>query len=77
MAQVALNVPDDKEQRFLNAFATVFGLDQAKTGQTKRQFMKSKIRDYMKEILYRAEAAEAQRVANQTLQADVDAIDIT
>lgn len=76
MAQVTLNIPDDREQRFLNAFATVFGWHN-ELGVTRRQFMKTKIRDYMKEILYRAEVAEAQRVANKTLQDDVDGIDIT
>ena len=76
MAQITINVPDDKEQRFLNAFATVFGWVQEKDG-TRKQFMKSKIKDYMKEILYRAEIAEAQKIASQTLQADIDTIDVT
>lgn len=76
MAQITLNVPDDKEQRFLNAFATVFGWVQERDG-TRKQFMKSKIKDYMKEILYRAEIAEAQKTTSQTLQADIDAIDVT
>ncbi len=77
MAQVTFNVPDDKEQRFLNAFATVFGWDATVSGMTKRQFMKTKIREYMREILFRAESAEAQRIAAATLQADVDGIDIS
>lgn len=76
MAQITINVPDDKEQRFLNAFATVFGWMQEKDG-TRKQFMKSKIKDYMREILARAEAAEAQRVAVAAVQADVDSIEIT
>jgi len=77
MAQVALTIPDDKEQRFLNAFADVYAWDQATTGMTKRQFMKRKIRDYMREVLYRAEVAEAQRTTAAALQADIDGIDIT
>lgn len=77
MAQITLNVPDEKEQRFLNAFATVFAWDANKTGMTKRQFMKSRLREYMREILFRAESAEAQRIAVAALQADVDGIDIS
>lgn len=76
MAQVTINIPDDKEQRFLNAFAVVFGWDDEETGLTKRQFMKAKIREHMRDILFRAEAAEAQRVAMAALQADVDGIAI-
>lgn len=75
MAQITLNIPDDKEQRFLNAFATVFSWDQG-GGITKRQFMKARIREYMREILFRAESAEAQRVAVAALQAVVDGISI-
>lgn len=75
MAQITINVPDDKEQRFLSAFATVFGWKQD-NGTTKRQFMKGRIREYMREILIRADAAEAQRIAVAALQADVDSITI-
>lgn len=75
MAQITINVPDDKEQRFLNAFATVFGWHN-ELGITKRQFLKLKVKDYMKEILYRAEIAEAHKNAAQSLQNDVDSIDI-
>lgn len=75
MAQITINVPDDKEQRFLNAFATVFGWVQERDG-TRKQFMKQRVREYMREILFRAESAEAQRVAVAALQADVDGIAI-
>lgn len=75
MAQITLNVPDDKEQRFLNAFATVFGWHN-ELGITKKQFLKLKIKDYMKEILYRAEIAEVHKTTSQSLQNDVDSIDI-
>jgi hypothetical protein len=76
MAQITLNVPDDKEQRFLNAFATVFGWH-SDLGITKRQFMKTKIKDYIKEILYRAEIAEVHKTAAQALQNDVDTIEVS
>lgn len=75
MAQITLTVPDDKEQRFLNAFATVYNWDQAVDG-TKRQFIKKKVKDYMREVLYRAEIATAQATASATLQADIDGITV-
>lgn len=75
MAQITLNIPDGKEQRFLNAFATIFGWSND-LGITRRQFMKLKLRDYMKEILFRAESSEAVRQAQQTLQTDIDSITV-
>jgi len=76
MAQITLTVPDDKEQRFLNAFATTFGW-YSELGITKKQFLKLKLKDYMKEILVRAELADSYKTAAKTLQTDVDSIDIT
>lgn len=76
MAQITLNVADDKEQRFINAFASAFAWH-SDLGVTKRQFMKSKLRDYMKEIVFRVEVSEVNRTAVQTLQTDIDAIDVT
>lgn len=76
MAQITLNVADDKEQRFINAFASVFAWH-SDLGVTKKQFMKSKLRDFIKEIVFRAEIAEANRTAAQTLQTDIDAIDVS
>jgi len=75
MAQIILTVPDDKEQRFINAFATVFGWSN-ELGITKKQFMKSKLKDYAKEILYRAEIAEAHKQINETLQTEIDGIGV-
>lgn len=39
MAQIVINVPDEKEDRFLDAFVKVFGWDREKNG-TKKQFLK-------------------------------------
>jgi hypothetical protein len=75
MAQITLNVPDDKEQRFINAFATVFGWSN-ELGITKKQFMKGKLKDYAKEILYRAEIAGLQKIASQNLQTEIDGIEV-
>lgn len=75
MAQIILNVPDDKEQRFINAFVTVFGWYQ-ELGITKKQFMKLKLKNYAKEILYRAEISELQKTAANTLQTEIDGIEV-
>lgn len=75
MAQITLNIPDEKEQRFLVAFASVFGWTND-LGVTRRQFMKIKLKDYMKEILFRHESSEAVKQAYQTLQGDIDTITV-
>lgn len=75
MAQITLNIPDDKEQRFINAFAEVFGWH-SELPVNKRQFMKGKLKDYMKEILYRAELTKAQETAANNLQTDIDSINV-
>lgn len=76
MAQITMNIPDQHIQRILDAFASAYGWHDG-LGVTKAQFAKSKIRDYIKEIVMRAEAPEAQRVAIQTIQTELDSIDIT
>lgn len=76
MAQVVFNIPDDKEQRFIDVFAVLFNWNKD-SGITKKQFMKSKIKEYMKGVVYRAEVAEANRIAAQTLQEEIDTIDVT
>ena len=73
MAQIILTVPDDKEQRFINAFSTVFGWSN-ELGLTKKQFMKLKLKDYAKEIVYRAEIADLQKIASENLQTEIDGI---
>lgn len=75
MAQIILTVPDNKEQRFINAFATVFGWH-SELNMTKKQFMKSKLKDYAKEILYRAEISGLQKIASQNLQTEIDGIEV-
>jgi hypothetical protein len=73
MAQIVINVPDEKEDRFLNSFAKVFGWDREKNG-TKKQFLKMKLKDYMKDIVYRAEIADAHQEASRNLQQELDSI---
>lgn len=76
MAQLILNIPDDKEQRVADAFVKIYGWHEG-LGITRRLFIKKKIRDFIVEIVVRAEAMEAQRLALETVQAEADAIDIT
>lgn len=75
MAQITLNIPDEKEQRFINAFASVFSWH-SDIGITKKQFMKIKLKDYIKEIVFRSEISEVNKTAIQTLQTDIDGIDV-
>lgn len=76
MAQLILNIPDVKEQRVADAFVKVYGWHDG-LGITKRQFIKKKIRDFIVEVVVRAEGSEAQRAAIAAIQAEADAIDIT
>lgn len=75
MSQIILNVPDNQEDRFINAFAKVFGWD-TKLEITKKQFFKRKLKDYMKDVLYRSEIAEVNNQASKALQDEIDIIDI-
>lgn len=76
MAQIIMNIPDQYIARILDAFAVVYGYDAA-DGLTKAQFAKSKVRDYIKEIVVRHEGSLARQAANDTVQDEIDAIDIT
>lgn len=75
MAQIILTVPDNKEQRFINAFANVFGWH-SELGITKKQLMKLKLKAYAKEILYRAEIADLQKTVSENLQTEIDGIEV-
>lgn len=76
MAQIVINVPDDKEQRFINAFADVYGW-YPELPETKRQFMKAKIKDFMKQVLFKSEILITERRAKEALQTDIDTIDVS
>lgn len=75
MAQIILTVPDNKEQRFINAFANVFGWH-SELGITKKQLMKLKLKAYAKEIVYRAEIADLQKRTSENLQTEIDGIEV-
>lgn len=66
MAQIILNIPDNQEDRFINAFAKVFGWD-TKLEITKKQFFKRKLKDYMKDVVFRAEISEVNKIASKNL----------
>jgi len=73
MTQIIINIPDDKEDRFLTAFTKVFAWDKDKEG-TKKAFLKKKLKDYMKDVVYRAEIADAHQEASKNLQQELDSI---
>lgn len=75
MAQIIFDVPDDKLTRLIDAFAKVYGFVPGQ-GVIRAQFAKGKIRDYIKEIMVRAEGLEAQRAALKDVQDNIDAIPI-
>lgn len=76
MSQIILNIPDDKETRFINAFAKVFGWD-TKLEITKKQFFKRKLKDYMKDVVFRSEISEVNNQASRNLQTELDGIEVT
>lgn len=78
MAAITLNIPDAHVVLVIDSFAVVFGFDPLKEPiQTKAQFAKGKLRDYIKEIVVRAEQSKRIGLLQNTLQTEVDGIDIT
>lgn len=76
MAQVTLTVPDDKVDRIRDAFAAEFGWT-AESGLTKTQFLKQQIIEYVKQVTRNHEANQAAATARQTVNSDVNSINIT
>ena len=76
MAQITLNIPDDKETRFIQAFALVYGWN-TDLNLTKKQFMKDKLKDYMKEVVYQAEVSDLKRNVEESLKAELNTTDLT
>lgn len=76
MAQIILNIPDNKENRFIQAFALVYGWN-TDLNLTKKQFMKDKLKDYMKEVVYLAEVSDLKRDVEQALKAELNTTELT
>lgn len=76
MAQITINIPDDKISRVTDAYSLWFGWSE-ETGLTKAQFTKRQIIKQIKQTVKTVEgdnAANAQRVAIET---DIENISIT
>lgn len=76
MAQIIIEIPDDKAVDIRDAFADVFGwTDQL--GVTKTQFAKQKIAEYVKQIYKQYKVSLASNAATQTAISEVDTVIIT
>lgn len=78
MAQITFTIPDTFIPRIVDAFCLEFGYDpEAIPPVTKAAFTKGKIRDYIKEITIRNERRLAHQLATESIQDEIDGIDIT
>lgn len=77
MAQITLNIPDQHVQRVIDAFVILYAYDPETSTLTPAQFIRSKIRDYIKEVVVRSELTDRKQLVTEVLQAEVDGIDIT
>lgn len=78
MAQITFTIPDQYIARIVDAFCDEFSYDpEAEPILTKGAFTKNKIRDYIKEVTIRNERRTAHQVATDTIQAEIDGIEIT
>lgn len=76
MANITLTIPDDKVQRILDAFAAEFGWT-TESGVTKAQFTKAQVIEYIKQVTRNFEANVAANTARQSVNTDVNSINIT
>lgn len=72
MAQVVINIPDDKVNNILDAFADQFGWN-AELGITKASFAKNKIINYIKDV-YRG---QLHRTASQQNEQTINSVVIS
>lgn len=86
MAEIKLTVPDGSITRIINAFAGEFGYQaQVDDGagnlipnpQTKAQFTKAKVTEYVKQVTRNYEGNIAAGVARQEKVIEIDGISIT
>lgn len=80
MASFTMDIPNDKVNDLLDAFAELYGYDDSEgapqEGVTKADFAKDKIRDYLREVFT---AYKAKQAAESARQAAIDAatVDVT
>jgi hypothetical protein len=85
MASFTINYPDGMGQRILDGFCSSYGYqDQIRTAdnqlipnpETKAEFLKRKVGEFVKSAWKSAEVAEAKRAAAATIT-DIDDVDIS
>lgn len=76
MANITVTIPDDKIQRIIDAFAAEFGWT-TESGLTKAQFTKQQVIEYIKQVTRNYEANLAASTARNTVNTDVNSINIT
>lgn len=72
MTQITIIIPDDKENRILDAFCTVYKY-KPEMG-TKREFVKSVLIKFIKDTIITYEGRIASKTATDTVISDIDNI---
>jgi ribosomal protein S3 len=80
MADITITVPDEKIARIRNAFAKRYGYEPqimindtlVDNPQSRAQFMKAKIAEYIRKVVLQQERDEAKLIAEQTVVDDLD-----
>ncbi len=76
MANITITIPDDKVQLILDAFAGEFGWT-SESGQTKAQFTKAQVIEYLKQVTRNYEANLTAGQARAQKEQEINGISIT
>lgn len=76
MAQITINIPDDKISRVLEAYAAYYNWS-ADSGLTKAQFTKQQVVKQIKQIVKNVEGDTAANQHRFAVESDVESINIT
>jgi len=76
MAQIMLNIPDDKAPRILDAFAATYGWT-PEMGVTKTVFAKQQLVNFIKNTVKESEGNYQASQVRNTVNTDIDTITIT
>lgn len=76
MAQIILEIPNDKIARLADAYATYYGWSE-ETGLTKAQFTKQQIIKQIKQTIKTVEGDVAANNQRKTIETDIESINIT
>ena len=75
MAQITINIPDDKLVDVRDALCEAYGWT-AETGMTKAQFSKRVVADFVKSIYVSHMASKASEIAKQNSMSVTNLVDI-